>query len=284
MRPLSLLRRPVGAALSATAKTLSFASNLTETLATGLRSPAESRSPKREDRDGGAVARAVRPLRETAESVGDAVERGVTAVDEAVSGAADRTDEAATGVGRKRRGSTSGSAPIETPGGRGGAPRTPGRVVERAPRGGDQPFETEVVHQRTSESHVAELAERGANALVPLIRDQLSTDELESLYEHESLHRKRKTVLKAIEEALRPPVTSEQVETDLLADLELIESAAPDSELVYSSETPADTSAPGNTIRLPEVAQVTAPGSKPPRPEMTPGGAGPGRNTRSSRR
>jgi len=56
---------------------------------------------------------------------------------------------------------------------------------------------------RRPESHVAEIAERPVATVVREIAT-LSTDELEALFEYESTHRKRKTVLQAIERATAP--------------------------------------------------------------------------------
>lgn len=61
-------------------------------------------------------------------------------------------------------------------------------------------------HRRTSESHTEELAQRPAAQVIRAIRD-LSTDELEALYDYETSHRNRKSVLAAIERALAPPGT-----------------------------------------------------------------------------
>lgn len=56
---------------------------------------------------------------------------------------------------------------------------------------------------RTYESHIAELADRNVASVVREIQD-LSTEELGQLFEYESAHRKRKTVLQAIERATAP--------------------------------------------------------------------------------
>lgn len=58
-------------------------------------------------------------------------------------------------------------------------------------------------HARTYETHAAELADRPAAQLIRAIRD-LSTDELRGLYEHEQANKKRKSVLKEIENQLAP--------------------------------------------------------------------------------
>ncbi|MPZ86548.1 MAG: hypothetical protein GEU81_00480 [Nitriliruptorales bacterium] len=58
-------------------------------------------------------------------------------------------------------------------------------------------------HARTYESHIAELATRNVAGVVKQIPD-LSTEELGQLFEYESAHRKRKTVLQAIERASTP--------------------------------------------------------------------------------
>lgn len=70
---------------------------------------------------------------------------------------------------------------------------------------------------RTSESHIAELANRPAQTVVKAVAD-LSTEELGELYDYESTHRKRSTVLSAIERAAAPDT--------------------PPDDLVYSTETP----------------------------------------------
>lgn len=70
---------------------------------------------------------------------------------------------------------------------------------------------------RTSESHIAELANRPAQTVVKAVAD-LSTEELGELFEYESTHRKRSTVLSAIERAAAPD--------------------PPPEDLAYSTETP----------------------------------------------
>jgi hypothetical protein len=57
---------------------------------------------------------------------------------------------------------------------------------------------------RTYESHIAELADQNVSAVVRGIQD-LSTEELGQLFDYESAHRKRRTVLQAIERAAAPP-------------------------------------------------------------------------------
>lgn len=58
-------------------------------------------------------------------------------------------------------------------------------------------------HARTYATHAAELADKPAPQLIVAIRD-LSTDELRGLYEHEQANKKRKSVLKEIENQLSP--------------------------------------------------------------------------------
>jgi hypothetical protein len=58
-------------------------------------------------------------------------------------------------------------------------------------------------HVRTAETHAEELALKPASQVIEAVAE-LSTDELGRLYEHEAAHKKRKTVLKAIEKALTP--------------------------------------------------------------------------------
>jgi hypothetical protein len=64
-------------------------------------------------------------------------------------------------------------------------------------------------HVRTAETHAEELARKPASEVIEAIAG-LSTDELGRLYEHEAGHKKRKTVLKAIEQALTPANGSRQ--------------------------------------------------------------------------
>lgn len=80
------------------------------------------------------------------------------------------------------------------------APARVGRVVETST---STPMLDETPHVRTSESHIAEIAEQPATDVVKLV-PTLSTDQLRLLTEHEMSHRNRKTVLKAIEDALVP--------------------------------------------------------------------------------
>jgi hypothetical protein len=70
-----------------------------------------------------------------------------------------------------------------------------GRVVERAPA-----ENAEITRARVPATHVAELADRPAAEVVEAV-DDLSTDELRLLLEHEQANRRRKTVLAAIEQA-----------------------------------------------------------------------------------
>ena len=59
-------------------------------------------------------------------------------------------------------------------------------------------------HARTYDTHVEELADKPAAAVISAV-EHLSTDELERLYSHEQRNKKRKTVLAAIERSLAPP-------------------------------------------------------------------------------
>lgn len=61
--------------------------------------------------------------------------------------------------------------------------------------------------------------------------ETLSSPELADLYDHESKHRRRRTVLEAIEAALAPPASS-------AAEDELLEDVRVPDELVYSTQTP----------------------------------------------
>lgn len=58
-------------------------------------------------------------------------------------------------------------------------------------------------HVRTYETHVEELADKPAAEVIAAVPG-LSTDELGRLYEHETAHKKRKTVLAAVERAADP--------------------------------------------------------------------------------
>ena len=57
--------------------------------------------------------------------------------------------------------------------------------------------------QRSRENRIAKLASRPVSVVVAAMNN-LSTDELRLLYEYESSHKARKTVLAAIERAQRP--------------------------------------------------------------------------------
>ena len=74
---------------------------------------------------------------------------------------------------------------------------------------------------RTAESHIAELANRPAQTVVKAVAN-LSTEELGELFDYESTHRKRATVLSAIERAAAPD--------------------SPPDDLAYSTETPPSSS------------------------------------------
>ena len=75
---------------------------------------------------------------------------------------------------------------------------------------------------------IATLAGYPAPTVVRAI-DTLSSPELADLYDYESNHRRRRTVLQAIEAALAPPAATDD---DLLDDVRV-----PD-EVVYSTQTP----------------------------------------------
>ena len=82
--------------------------------------------------------------------------------------------------------------------------RTLGRVSEPPAT----PVLDETPHLRTSESHIAELADKPASEVIEAVSG-LSTDELRLLTEFEADHKNRSTVLKAIEKAVSPsPSTS----------------------------------------------------------------------------
>ena len=74
-----------------------------------------------------------------------------------------------------------------------------GRIVEPA----KTPMLDETPHVRTSETHIEELADQSAADVIAAVGD-LSTDELRLLTEFELEHKKRKTLLSAIEKALTP--------------------------------------------------------------------------------
>jgi hypothetical protein len=78
-----------------------------------------------------------------------------------------------------------------------------GRIVTAPPT----PMLDETPHVRTSETHVAELADMAASEVIAAVTE-LSTDELRLLTEHELAHKNRKTVLTAIENALTPSAGS----------------------------------------------------------------------------
>ena len=75
----------------------------------------------------------------------------------------------------------------------------------------------------------ATLAALAAPAVIDVL-DDLSTAELADLFDHESAHRRRRTVLRAIEAALAPPPSA-------VTDDDLDDVRVPD-ELVYSTVTP----------------------------------------------
>lgn len=77
------------------------------------------------------------------------------------------------------------------------------RPVVQEPPSVAVPYEDSPAHVRVPETHVDELAAKPAADVIKAV-DRLSTDELSRLYEHEQTHKKRKTVLAAIEEALSP--------------------------------------------------------------------------------
>jgi outer membrane biosynthesis protein TonB len=76
---------------------------------------------------------------------------------------------------------------------------------EPEPEAADEPAADvgEDAHPRSPEDHIAELAARPAPQVIAAIND-LSTDDLRLLTEHESANKRRKTVLAAIERATRP--------------------------------------------------------------------------------
>lgn len=66
-----------------------------------------------------------------------------------------------------------------------------------------EPVADAPAHVRTYETHVEELADKPATEVIAAVPG-LSTDELGRLYEHEAAHKKRKTVLAAVENAADP--------------------------------------------------------------------------------
>lgn len=103
----------------------------------------------------------------------------------------------------------SGEEPIVPP--RGSAPGerevVSGQDIAAAEAAPTVPAPEGPTHQRTYESHVEAVAD-GTAAEVTAQVPSLSTEELGRLYEHEQAHKKRKTVLTAIEAALAPPQSS----------------------------------------------------------------------------
>ncbi|MGH3664956.1 MAG: hypothetical protein ACRDU8_02490 [Egibacteraceae bacterium] len=80
---------------------------------------------------------------------------------------------------------------------------TPIVADEPTPTVADEPSIVDEPHVRTAETHVAAIAERNASEVIEAI-PTLSTDELRDLVEYEAAHRNRKTVLRAIEQAVAP--------------------------------------------------------------------------------
>jgi len=76
-------------------------------------------------------------------------------------------------------------------------------VVVDLPPSDESPVDEAGGQVRTYESHIAELAEQNVSAGVRGVQ-RLSTEELGQLFDYESAHRKRKTVLQAIERAAAP--------------------------------------------------------------------------------
>ncbi len=75
---------------------------------------------------------------------------------------------------------------------------------QRTPAPGDRGWASEPGDRaRRPESSVAALAQRTAAEVVAAVGD-LSTDELRQLYEYETTHRNRKSVLRAIAQAAAP--------------------------------------------------------------------------------
>jgi hypothetical protein len=78
---------------------------------------------------------------------------------------------------------------------------------------------------------LAGLAARPAPQVIAVL-ETLGTAELADLYEHESKHRRRRTVLDAITAATAPPQTGSE------ADLSGVDDVRVPDELVYSTQTP----------------------------------------------
>jgi hypothetical protein len=131
------------------------------------------------------AAEVVRPAEEAGSELG---ERAADALTEAPPD----TDGGAgpEGVAGPRRAEPAG----DTAGVVGIAPRDREEVAGRSGAFGD------AAHARTSPSHMAAFAERPASEVIAEM-DDLSTDELRLLLEHEQGHRRRKSVLAAIERA-----------------------------------------------------------------------------------
>jgi hypothetical protein len=179
----TLLRSTASALLSGTAKVLAVASTVTDTAAEYLR-------PERRPHVGEDGPGPVGPIVDAARNVADTVEERA----EELLGAAEEVLDDTISLDADEPADTEPEAPFPST-----APPEERRLDIAA---------TEVAppsaHVREPESHAAELADNPADEVVRAVAD-LSTDELEQLYDHESTHKNRKTVLKAIERALAPP-------------------------------------------------------------------------------
>lgn len=117
--------------------------------------------------------------------------------------AAQRLGQAPTGPGGSRPRGDEGPGPLRVAETRLTPPAEEETERGRASAPPADPVAMVDAHARTYETHAAELADKSAAQLIVAIRD-LSTDELRGLYEHEQVNKKRKSVLKEIENQLAP--------------------------------------------------------------------------------
>jgi hypothetical protein len=165
-------------------------------------------------------------LRDTAEAIRQDVQTAPSQARELAS--------AVTGLADLSDGATAGAAPRSRTTGRDRAPAPNAHVPRPATPASRN------VHPRTFDPE--QVTNRPAKEAIAALED-LSSAELSQVYEHESADRRRKTVLRAIEQHVLPPDATRDLQAPEQAARAELRLDTPDitlpSETVYSSESPS---------------------------------------------
>ncbi len=196
MSPTGVVRSAAALALGGTATVLSGTARALSFLAGRLRGTVEDAAPA--------------PVRGVVERAADVAEEVAGRTSEAAHEVQAETRDAADGRGAEERPdrpstATEGAQRLEDLAGMtSGAPPAVDELFPAESAPGPAAGAAAPGPSRTFESQTAVLASKPAGEVVRAVRG-MSTDELEALLDYETSHRKRKTVLGAIERELAPP-------------------------------------------------------------------------------